>query len=599
VALTRLLLVEDNPVDAFVFRGFVEAMPGWQVVHAARLADARALVHRPETEPFDAVVVDLSLPDARGLEAVHFARDRMPSTVCVVVTGEAQLDTAVQALKDGASDYLVKGDLQPRGVQRALQFALLRRDLVRRTEESERNLRGVLSAMHDALYVVDESGAVRFANAAAGRLASPFEGDGGGPIELWPHRGADVVEQTVVRTAEGEEITVEARSRRVSWAGEEATLVVLRDLSAERAAQDLRGRAQAAERMAAVGDAAMKDWHDVRKKLLYMSEALADLQGDPVCQAAHPEPLSVLQDAQKAILAIADRYRKQAVTLRNVRLPIDVTTLVRTTCSSYRARIEPTARLHLRLRPVPLVLGDDVELGVAIENLLANAVEAIADGGVSEGVVRVSTRAMEDHVAIMVSDNGPGFPAGPLERWFRERETSRAGGTGLGLPRVREVARRHGGDVSVNSTVGGGASITLRLPIAKTEPERAGRRVLVIEDDPIAVRATRRMLAQHYRVVVAGDGQEALDLLAEDDAFDAILCDLEMPRVDGRVFYQRLVADRPDLASRVAFCSGGASTPEMLTFLKTAGPRMLPKPYSPEAAIALIEALVAEHAQGS
>lgn len=587
---TRLLLVEDNPVDASVFRGFVERIPGWQVVHAQRLGEARALVARPEVAPFDVVVVDLSLPDARGLEAVHFARDQMPMTVCVVVTSESEADTAILALKGGASDYLIKGeDLHPRAVQRALQFGLLRRELVRRTQESERNLRGVLSAMQDALYVVDDGGALLFANAAADRLVSPFQGQGQAGLDLRPSQGADVVVQTVVRTVGGEELSMEARSRRVSWAGEEATMVVLRDLSAERAAQDFRARAQAAEHMAAVGDAAMKDWHDVRKKLLYMSEAVAQLEDAVVDEG----PVTVLKEAQQALLAIADRYRRRAVTLRNVRLPLDVANLVRTTCNSYRSRVEPVARLFLRLHPVPMVLGDDVELGVAIDNLLANAVEAITDAGVREGVVGVSTEVVDGHVLITVSDNGAGFPAGPIERWFAERATSREHGTGLGLPRVREVALRHGGDVVVNSTVGVGSAVTLRLPVAVTEPQREGRRVLVLEDDPMAARGIRRILSQHYRAVIVGDGQAALELLEEDTAFDAVLCDLEMPRVDGREFYERLAVRWPELVPRVAFCSGGASTPEMLEFLRTAGPRMLPKPYTAEAAIALIELLSA------
>jgi signal transduction histidine kinase len=587
---TKLLLVEDNSIDAFVFKGFVEAMPGWKVDHVARLGAARQLVDELTDERYDLVVVDLSLPDATGLEAVHFARDRLPEAVCVVVTGESLLDTAVQAMRDGASDYLLKDDLQPRAVQRALQFALLRRNMVRQVEESARNLRGVLGAMHDALYVVDGDGRVLFQNSAASRFVPPFRGEDS-ILTLQPHAGGDVVEQTVIQSAEGDEVSVEARSSRLNWAGGVATMVVLRDLSAEQAAAELRDRARRVENMAELGDAAMKDWHDVRKKLMYMASATDTLRSDDNDEEAR-EAVQVLVEAQDAILAIAERYRKQAVQMRNVRRPVDVVALVRSACSRFSHRMEEVARLHLRLAPVPEVLGDDVELGVAIDNVMSNALEALAENEVEDAVVRVSTHTSDGQVRIEITDNGPGFPPGPIDHWFQERHTGRTGGTGLGLPRVREVARSHGGDVMVQSTAGEGATVCIRLPVAVTSPTKVGRRILLVEDDRMVARATRRMLTRHYEVEVAEDGRAALDILENDTAFDVILCDLEMPRVDGRQFYEQLEVERPDLAERVAFCSGGASTPEMLAFLKTAKPQMLPKPFTPDALVALIEAMV-------
>jgi two-component system NtrC family sensor kinase len=289
---------------------------------------------------------------------------------------------------------------------------------------------------------------------------------------------------------------------------------------------------------------------------------------------------------------LAANYRAQTITsLSNVRVEVDLAALVRSTCDAFRFQLGSDIDLIVRLNPIATVLGADVQLGNALENLLVNARNAISELG-RRGTIRVTTSQDGDTVQVEVADDGPGFPTNlPVGAWLERGTTGRLGGSGLGLHSVRETAERHGGTVHVSSVEGRGATITMKLPRAQTRPTQGPRRVLLIDDDASVLRAATRALGKIHKLETCMDGQAALEVLQRDSSFDAILCDLEMPRLDGPGLYRALQANHPEVIPRLAFCSGGASTQEMRDFLREVNPPMLPKPFEAQAVIALVEAL--------
>lgn len=116
--------------------------------------------------------------------------------------------------------------------------------------------------------------------------------------------------------------------------------------------------------------------------------------------------------------------------------------------------------------PAPMhAFADPERLGQVLDNLIANAVTHTPD----HGVVTVSTRRVGDDALVEVRDTGPGIPTEELERVFerfhRGVRSTRSGGIGLGLPISRAIMRAHGGDLWAESPAGGGAVLTLRLPV--------------------------------------------------------------------------------------------------------------------------------------
>jgi CheY-like chemotaxis protein len=101
-------------------------------------------------------------------------------------------------------------------------------------------------------------------------------------------------------------------------------------------------------------------------------------------------------------------------------------------------------------------------------------------------------------------------------------------------------------------------------------------RILIVDDEPLVARAMARALGRDD-IVMAGDGQRALDL-CRAGTFDLILCDVMMPRMDGPAFFVALSAERPELVRRVVFMSGGAFAPAAAAFLERVPNPKLDKP---------------------
>lgn len=113
-----------------------------------------------------------------------------------------------------------------------------------------------------------------------------------------------------------------------------------------------------------------------------------------------------------------------------------------------------------------------------------------------------------------------------------------------------------------------------------TEPldERDRCRLLLIDDEPMVGKAIRRLLNTSHDVVIADGGRAALEILSHDQEFDAIICDLAMPGLDGPAVHERLSERQPQLAEIMVFCSGGAISASITAFLSGLRNPMVEKP---------------------
>jgi signal transduction histidine kinase len=112
---------------------------------------------------------------------------------------------------------------------------------------------------------------------------------------------------------------------------------------------------------------------------------------------------------------------------------------------------------------VPLVVGDHEALVRAVTNVLLNAVEAC--GGTGAITVGLAPDGA-GHVALAITDSGPGIPAAVTARLFDPYVTTKPGGTGLGLAIARQTVEAHGGTITAASAPGSGTTVTIRLPVA-------------------------------------------------------------------------------------------------------------------------------------
>lgn len=140
--ILRVLLVEDNPGDARLIREFLSEAYDlrFEMTVVERLSEALELVQR---QPFDVILLDLSLPDSQGLDTFHTLYAQVPEVPIVVLTGLADETVAVRAVEAGSEDYLVKGRLDSELLARAIRYALIRHEKLReRLEEAQQSQRG-------------------------------------------------------------------------------------------------------------------------------------------------------------------------------------------------------------------------------------------------------------------------------------------------------------------------------------------------------------------------------------------------------------------------------------------------------------------------
>jgi two-component system CheB/CheR fusion protein len=291
------------------------------------------------------------------------------------------------------------------------------------------------------------------------------------------------------------------------------------------------------------------------------------------------------------------RLNRGMVELRLTQL--DLGQLVRTVAEEHRAAFgQAGLTLTLELPPAPVwVMGDASRLALVLTNLLQNAVKYGAGGGAVN--VRLGTDAHPGQAVLAVRDDGVGIAPDLLPRLFdlyaladRGPERKR-GGLGLGLAIVQGLVGLHGGGVEASSPgLGKGAEFTVRLPLRKESPVLAELttlpgpaaerlRVLVIEDNQDAAGALQIWLeVAGHEVVVAHSGPEGVRAAA-DSRPDIILCDLELPGMDG---YQvaRELRRRPDTNRIPLFAVTGRDKEEDRSRSREAGfDQHLAKPVNP------------------
>jgi CheY-like chemotaxis protein len=207
-------------------------------------------------------------------------------------------------------------------------------------------------------------------------------------------------------------------------------------------------------------------------------------------------------------------------------------------------------------------------------------------------------------VAVEITDNGAGIDPLLVDRVFDPFFTTKRGvGVGLGLPICHSIITGLGGEIKVESQIGRGTAFRVVLPAEAALPSPQRRappapkiegsrrlRVLVVDDELPLASMLSRVLSDEHDVEVTTHAKEALALL-QSRPFDVVLCDLLMPVMSGMDLYRELKLQRPGLAARVVFMTGGAFTPRAAEFLASVPNPCVEKPFDLNAVRRLVHQL--------
>ncbi|MCA8980840.1 MAG: response regulator [Planctomycetes bacterium] len=331
----------------------------------------------------------------------------------------------------------------------------------------------------------------------------------------------------------------------------------------------LEGELRQSQKMEAVGSLAGGIAHDFNNLLVAIlgnAEYAVELLPE---ESELLDPLREIQRAGERAASLTSQLL--AFSRKQVNEPaiLDLNQCVR----SVSRLIERLIGEHITLvteldETAPCIRADAVQVEQVILNLCTNARDAMPHGGTL--VIR-TTIVEPDHVLLCVIDDGAGMTSDLIARapepFFTTKEVGK--GTGLGLSTVYGIVTQAGGEFSIESTPGEGSKICAKFPRvapppveppapphSEHAPTRAGaERILCVEDDASVAFVVERTLRSHgYSVIVARDGQEALELARGGLEFDVLLTDVIMPRMGGPELARRLRETHPGL--KVLYCTG-------------------------------------------
>lgn len=233
---TNILLVEDNPADARLIAETLKESGSelLELTHKDRLDEALAAM---ESEHYDVVLLDLSLPDSQGLETMERLRSSHPGVPVVVMTGLDDETIALKAVHSGAQDYIVKGTVDGFALWRSIRYAIEREGLLRALEDSAERLRAsetrfrtIVENVADGIIIADIDGIVQFANPSACRIFNAPESEIVGKKSELPLE-PDQTKQIELKDRSGQTRIVEIRTVQADFSGEPLYVSSLRDLT--------------------------------------------------------------------------------------------------------------------------------------------------------------------------------------------------------------------------------------------------------------------------------------------------------------------------------------------------------------------------------
>jgi nitrogen fixation/metabolism regulation signal transduction histidine kinase len=393
------------------------------------------------------------------------------------------------------------GDFTPRSVVRSddelgvltQSFSKMTRQLDDARRETERHrqqveaasayLEGVLANLSAGVLAFDPQLRLRAANRGAMAILREDLTDLEDiPLAEWPRHGAFAAAVIKAFRERGHEWQQEleleeagatqvllVRGSTLPEAGGGGTVVVFDDIT----------QLISAQRSAAWGEVAQRLAHEIKNPLTPIQLSAERLQLklagklEPASRDMLDRSIATIVTQVEAMKNMVNDFRDYAKTPPPLLAAVDLDALVREVLALYEAT---TPRVEAALVPdLPRVRGDANQLRQVLHNLIKNAAEALAEHGAAPSLfagegprVLVATRIEDRRVALVVADNGPGFPPQILARAFEPYVTTKPRGTGLGLAIVRKIVDEHHGEIHIGNRSGGGAEITIRLPIAET-----------------------------------------------------------------------------------------------------------------------------------
>ena len=617
----HVLLVEDSAADAALLVRELER--GGFRVSATRVDSAAKLADALPSRSWDIVFSDFTLPGFSGLAALDTVKQHDPDVPFIFVSGTIGEDRAVEAMHDGANDYILKNNLTrlTAAVRRELRESQNRRERHR----AEERLRALFDSALDAVVTMDAAGTITGWNAqaertfgwtaaeATGRIlgdllippqyreahrrgVAEFLATGAGPIL------GKRIEITALRR-DGREFPVELTVNAARLGEDWLFSAFLRDITERRQLEHQLRQSQKMEAVGLLAGGVAHDFNNILTAIFGYTDMLAeDLPPDSPGRADVKDIRTAAERAAaltRQLLAFSRQQVLEPVVLSPNALLQDFDKML-------RRIISEDVVLTLALAgDVGNIRADAGQLEQVIMNLAVNARDAMPQGGkllIETGNAELSEQYAELHqpvipgqyVMIAVTDTGTGMTADVKARVFEPFFTTKqkGKGTGLGLSTVYGIVKQSDGYIWVYSEPGRGTTFKIYLPRVDARPHRASsprihailegtETILLAEDDAMLRPLAAGLLTKlGYTVLAAEHSGEAVNVaLHHRGPIHLLVTDVVMPGGSGRELARTLAEQRPDM--KVLYISGYTDDAIVRHGMLEPGLSFLQKPFTP------------------
>ncbi len=610
----QILHVEDDPADRELVRETLDSEGiGLELVQVdSREAFEAALA----TGGVEIVLSDFALPRFDGFSALEIVQKKKPDLPFIFVSGTLGEDAAIESLRRGATDYVLKQRLSRLGpaVRRALDEVEVRRKRIEAAEAAanrQQFLKAMLESVDAGIMACDADGAITLLNRSARVILGL--GDEPPPPDRWGEYyvlyeadGRRLLEKEAVplhRALCGEhvrnvELVLRARNgatRNILVSGQPirglqdqslGAVVAFNDITDRKALESQLRQSQKLEAVGSLAGGVAHDFNNILTVIGGYSQLVLDAIGR---DSPH---YTAIEEVKKASDRAAGLTRQLLAFSRSQKLEskiLDLNELVRDMEKMLRRLLPADIDFVTRLSPsLGRIKADPGQIEQVLLNLVVNARDAMPEGG------RLSVETVGDEasppeagsgpcVLLTVRDSGAGMSPEVQARMFEPFFTTKGvgKGTGLGLSTVYGIVKQSGGAITVQSEIGAGSSFRIYFPEVSTAESASAvidrptpvvggtETILLVEDDPMVLGLARQVLeTQGYTVLTAGDGEQALGILeGHFGRVHLVLADVVMPGMGGTELLNRVRAKFPE-SKRLSMSGysdrgpgqGGAST---------------------------------------
>ncbi|WP_143304744.1 hybrid sensor histidine kinase/response regulator [Chitinophaga vietnamensis] len=471
-----ILMIDDDEDDFFLVNSLLQDIsPGQYVLQwASSYKEGLALIAERAHHLY---LVDYRLGSHTGIDVLHHFRNLGFNAPVILFTGKGDYDIDKEAMKAGASDYLVKSEINAAMLERAVRYALRKFLHLNAIEKSEKRYFSIFEKSNDLILLADSGQRIVAANPAALRVLQYEE------AALYEHllqhlfvneeqanafaqqleRNNGIMQQEYLfRNNSGQQLDVLVSASLLDDK-KQLYLVIIQDVTErKRKAQEK----QQQEKFAITGRIARLIAHEVRNPLTNILLAVSQLKTEAAAATEDAQLyLDIMERNCHRINQLVSELLQSTRMIELNMLPQGLNALAEKALHQAHDRLQLNdiaivKQLH---EPDQLIMADEDKLLIALLNIIINGIEAMKAG---EGTLTVRTWHEKGQVFIRISDNGSGIEAENVAKLFEPFFTNKTKGTGLGLTATQNIILNHKGIVSVESTPGAGTSFTISFPVA-------------------------------------------------------------------------------------------------------------------------------------